>query len=76
MKRASALRTCAIVGTVFSVLACSGSNPTLPPGVVPVDGGSNERGVAQSPDTRLVIDAAVVVDVKQPHRPPRGPQQH
>ena len=66
MKRASALRTCAIVGTFFSVLACSGSNPTLPPGVVSVDGGSNERGVAQNPDTRLVIDAAVVVDVGSP----------
>jgi hypothetical protein len=66
MKRASALRTCAIVGTIFSVLACSSSNPTLPPGVIPVDGGSNERGVAQSPDTRLVIDAAVVVDAGSP----------
>jgi hypothetical protein len=45
MKRALVLRaTCAIIGTAFSVLACTSSNPTLPSGVTPNDGASSERG--------------------------------
>ena len=52
MKRASVLRAaCVMVGTAFSVLACSGANPTLPPGVTPLDSGPSERGIAHNPDT-------------------------
>jgi hypothetical protein len=47
MKRALVLRAaCAIIGTAISVLACSSSNPTLPPGVEPLDSGRSERGIA------------------------------
>ncbi len=54
MKRASVLRAaCAIVGAAVSVLACSSSNPTLPPGVIPLDSGLGERGIASQPDTLL-----------------------
>ena len=51
MKRALVLRAACALGIAFSVMACSGSNPTLPPGVTPVDGGLGERGIAQVPDT-------------------------
>ncbi|HEY5281700.1 MAG TPA: hypothetical protein VIM14_02825, partial [Polyangia bacterium] len=51
MKRTSVLRLCAIVGTALSILACSSSNPTVPPGVVPRDGSPSERGLAHTPDT-------------------------
>ena len=51
MKRALVLRAaCAIIGTAFSVLACSSSNPTLPPGVTPLDSGPSERGISHTPD--------------------------
>jgi hypothetical protein len=54
MKRALVLRAaCAIVGMAFSVLACSSSNPTLPPGVAPLDSGLGERGLIQHPDALL-----------------------
>ena len=66
MKRASALRACAIVGTAFSVLACSGSNPTVPPGVTPGDASSNERGIAQIPDTAPPAIEAAADDTSSP----------
>ena len=48
MKRLLVLRAvCAIIGTAFSVLACSSSNPTLPPGVTPLDSGLGERVIIQ-----------------------------
>ncbi|HEX7506864.1 MAG TPA: hypothetical protein VF550_08830, partial [Polyangia bacterium] len=51
MKRALVLRAaCAIIGTAISGLACSSSNPTLPPGVEPLDSGPSERGIAHIPD--------------------------
>ncbi len=66
MKRALVLRAaCAIVGAAVSVLACSSSNPILPPGAIPLDSGLGERGIASQPDTLLegieagVLDASV-----------------
>ena len=51
MKRALVLRAaCAIIGMAFS--GCSSSNPTLPPGVAPLDSGLGERGIIHEPDTR------------------------
>src|ERR1039457_4303656 len=48
MKRLLVLRAgCAIIGTAFLVLACSSSNPTLPPGVTPLDSGLGERVIIQ-----------------------------
>ena len=66
MKRASVLRACAIVGTALSVLACSGSNPTVPPGVVPSDASLSERGLAQIPDTASPVTEAGVLDDGSP----------
>ena len=60
MKRALVLRAaCAIIGTAISGLACSSSNPTLPPGVEPLDSGPSERGIAHIPDASppAVIEA-------------------
>ncbi len=37
---------------ILGVAACGGSNPTLPPGVAPVDSGASERGATMPPDLR------------------------
>ena len=66
MKRASVLRACAIIGTVFSVLACSESNPTVPPGVAPSDGSPSERGLVHIPDTAQPATEAGIVDASSP----------
>jgi len=63
MKRALMLRaTCAIIGTAFTVLACSNSNPTLPPGVTPLDAGPSERGIALPSDATPSTTEAGVPD--------------
>jgi hypothetical protein len=63
MKRALVLRaTCAIIGTAFTVLACSSSNPTLPPGVTPLDAGPSERGIARPSDATPSTTEAGVLD--------------
>lgn len=50
MKRPSVLRpTSAVFGALWAV-ACSGSNPTLPSGIVPEDAGPSERGIVHEPD--------------------------
>ena len=49
MKRA--LVSCAALA-ILGAAACSKSNPTLPPGVVPLDSGASERGPVLPPDTR------------------------
>jgi hypothetical protein len=63
MKRALELRAaCAIIGTALSLLACSSSNPTLPPGVTPLDGGRGERGIVHEPDTLQPTSEAGTLD--------------
>jgi hypothetical protein len=63
MKRALVLRAaCAIIGTALSVLACSSSNPTLPPGVIPLDSGHGERGIVHEPDTMQSASEAGTLD--------------
>jgi hypothetical protein len=67
MKRACARRAAgAAVGMALALAGCSsGSNPVLPPGVEPLDGGIGDRGIQLVPDvlpidTRLGPDAADV----------------
>jgi hypothetical protein len=63
MKRVLALRAaCAIIGAAFSVLACSSSKPTLPSGVVPLDGGLGERGIIPNPDVLIAEAGAGAFD--------------
>src|SRR5450759_3013024 len=49
MKRA--LVSCAAFALIGAA-ACSSSNPTVPPGAVPVDSGEDGRVAAMPPDTR------------------------
>jgi hypothetical protein len=65
MNRALALRAaCAILGASFSLLACSGgSNPTVPPGFQPLDGGLDQRGISHPVDAPPVFSEAGVEDV-------------
>jgi hypothetical protein len=63
MKRALVWRaTCAIIGTAFSVLACSSSNPTLPSGVDPIDSGRGERGIVHpnGPEAGTLAEAGAI----------------
>ncbi len=61
MKRLLVLRAaCAIVGTAFSVLACSSSNPTLPPWVTPLDSGLDERVIIQQGTEAGALDASAL----------------
>ncbi len=49
MKRA--LVSCAAFA-ILGAAACGSSNPTLPPGVAPLDSGASERGASMPPDLR------------------------
>ena len=63
MKRALVLRAaCAISGMAFWGMACSSSNPTLPPGVTPIDSGLGERGIVHETDTRQPLSEAGELD--------------